>query len=259
MAASPGRQVRVISDGPLPKHTQLKTILTQLVTNELGPESPIPSERELMQTYEVSRATVRKAIDGLIVDGLLERVHGKGTFVRRPRLHSQLHLASFSQDMRRRGLTPSTRFLTVQTAPVTADAARALGLRPNALAWQVDRVRLADGEPIALEQGWYPLEPLPDLDRQDLSGSLYEVLANEYDVVIGRAEQTLWGEVATGEVARLLQVSEQTPLLVFERTSFAGDQPVEHVVSRYRGDRYQIHMSLTQDQPHGETDRKEAR
>lgn len=251
MAAEAVPPARTISEGPLPKHSQLKAILTELATQELGPEALVPSERELMQTYGVSRATVRKAIDGLIVDGLLERVHGKGTFVRRPRLDSRLHLASFSQDMRRRGLTPSTRFLAVSTAVPPAETARALGLRPRERAWQVDRVRLADDEPIALEQGWYPAPPLADLDRHDLSGSLYQLLAEEYGLVIDSAEQTLWAETASGEVARLLQVAESTPLLVFERVSRAGDLPVEHVVSRYRGDRYQIHMSLTQDQPAG--------
>jgi len=251
MTAQGTRPNRAITDGPMPKHSQLKAILTELVTEELGPDSPIPSERELMHTYGVSRATVRKAIDGLIVDGVLQRAHGKGTFVSRPRLESRLHLASFSQDMRRRGLTPSTRLLTVQAAVPPPEVARSLQIGPRARAWQVDRVRLADDEPIALEHAWYPLKPLPDLDQHDLSGSLYELFATEYGLVIDHAEQTLWAEVAEGGHARLLHVAEQTPLLVFERESQAGDVPVEYVVSRYRGDRYQIHMSLTQDQPAG--------
>ena len=102
---------RRIDDGPRPKHAQLSDVLAELALRELGPDVAIPSERELMTTYDVSRATVRKAIDSLVAGGLLTRIQGKGTFVARPRVESRLHLASFSQDMRRRGLAPSTRLL----------------------------------------------------------------------------------------------------------------------------------------------------
>jgi GntR family transcriptional regulator len=237
----------VITPGPLPKHAQLRAILAELVTTRLGPDAPIPSERELMTEYGVSRATVRKAIDGLVNDGVLQRTHGKGTFVSRPRLESRLHLASFSQDMRRRGLTPSTRLLEVTDAVPPAEVAQSLGLHRRERAWRVQRVRLADGEPIALEHGWYSLAHLPGLDREDLSGSLYELLAARFGLRIDHAEQTLWTEPAEGEVARLLAVPAHSPLLVFRRESRAGALPVEHVVSHYRGDRYQLHMSLSQD------------
>ncbi|MGA8210559.1 MAG: GntR family transcriptional regulator [Nocardioidaceae bacterium] len=236
-----------ITDGPRPKHAQLADLLTELATEGQGPGTAIPSERELMTTYDLSRATVRKAVDTLISDGLLERVHGKGTFVARPRLESRLHLASFSQDMRRRGLTPSTRLLGLECERPPLEVGRLLGLRRHALAWRLSRVRLADGQPIAVEDGWYPRAVLPDLDKQDLSGSLYQLLADTYGLVIDRAEQTLWGESADASLARRLQAPVHTPLLVFRRVSATGDRPLEHVVSRYRGDRYQIHMSLGRD------------
>lgn len=239
--------IRLISNGPRPKHAQLSDALAELAVRELGPDSMIPSERELMTTYDVSRATVRKAIESLISDGLLHRIHGKGTFVTRPRLESRLHLASFSQDMRRRGLTPSTLLLGIEADRPPAEAAAALGLAEDGLAWRIDRVRLADGQPIALENGWYPLDPLPGLDRRDLSGSLYEVFENDYGFGIDAAEQTLWGESADAVTARRLDAPLHTPLLVFRRISRSGDRPLEYVVSRYRGDRYQIHMSLGRD------------
>ena len=172
------RPARVITEGPRPKHAQLSDVLADLAVHELGPDVAIPSERELMTTYDVSRATVRKAIDSLVADGLLHRIHGKGTFVARPRLESRLHLASFSQDMRRRGLTPSTRLLDVELDEPPADVAKALDLSADGSAWRLDRVRLADGQPIALENGWYPRALLPGLDRHDLGGSLYELLAD---------------------------------------------------------------------------------
>lgn len=229
--------------GPRPKHVQLRDALTELA-GQLGPDAAIPSERELMVSFDVSRSTVRKAIETLIGDGLLQRVHGKGTFVARPRLESQLHLASFSQEMRRRGLKPSTRLLGIELASPPPDVVKWLG---GPEAWRVDRLRLADGQPIALEESWYSATLLPDLESHDLSDSLYALLADEYGVVIDAAEQTLWGESAQGRVARLLASPEHTPLLVFSRLSTSLGRPVEHAVSRYRGDRYQLHMSLSRD------------
>jgi len=239
-----GPAARVVLAGPRPKHAQLRDALAELATTELAPDAAIPSERELMATYAVSRDTVRKAINALVGDGLLVKVHGRGTFVARPRLETRLHLASFSQDMRRRGFTPSTRLLAIERTQPPAEVAAALGLDADALAWRLDRVRLADGEPIALENGWHPAALLPGLDRHDLGGSLYELLAVEYGLVIDAAEQTLWGESAGEAVAARLDAPLHTPLLVFRRVSRAGPVPVEHVVSRYRGDRYEVHMSL---------------
>ncbi len=242
-----GPAARVVLTGPRPKHAQLRDALAELATTELGPDAAIPSERELMATYAVSRDTVRKAINALVGDGLLVKVHGRGTFVARPRLETRLHLASFSQDMRRRGFTPSTRLLAIERTQPPAEVAAALGLDAGATAWRLDRVRLADGEPIALENGWHPAALLPGLDRHDLGGSLYELLAVEYGLVIDSAEQTLWGESAGEAVAARLDAPVHTPLLVFRRVSRAGSLPIEHVVSRYRGDRYEVHMSLGRD------------
>jgi GntR family transcriptional regulator len=238
---------RTIDDGPRPKHAQLSDALADLATRELGPDTAIPSERELMTTYDVSRATVRKAIDSLVAGGLLHRIQGKGTFVAQPRIESRLHLASFSDDMRRRGLVPSTRLMLVDEERPPAEVVKALRLGARGTAWRIDRVRLADGQPMAIEQGWYPRSRLPDLDTEDLTGSLYTLFAERYDLVIDGAEQTLWGEAAEGATARRLEAPVHTPLLVFRRVSSAAGRPVEYVVSRYRGDRYQVHMSLGAD------------
>ena len=237
-------QVTGIIDGPLPKHQQLRELIIRLAV----PGSAIPSERELMTTYQVSRATVRKAIDGLVADGLLQRTHGLGTFAIRPRLESRLHLASFSQDMRRRGLTPSTRILSVSLDRPTREVAAALGLADTDTAWRVVRIRLADGQPIAHEDGWYPAGLLADLDRQDLvGGSLYQIMGEQYGLWVDHAAQTLWGESADATMAALLAAPLHTPLLVFRRISTASGRPIEYVVSRYRGDRYQVHMDLSRD------------
>ncbi|MDS2174167.1 GntR family transcriptional regulator [Nesterenkonia sp. CL21] len=244
------RQDQRITDGPEPKHIQLSAAVARLATESLTPGEMIPSERTLMTEYGVSRATVRKAVDSLIVDGLLRRVPGKGTFVVQPRLESRLHLASFTQDMRRRGLHPTTRLISCEAVEPPPEAAASLGMDTpgsRGRAWALTRVRCADGQPIAVETGWYPASLFPDLDRRDLTGSLYDIFSADYGVLIDAAEQTLWGEAADAPTARMLEAEPATPLLVFRRVSHAAGRPAEHVVSRYRGDRYQVHMSLSRD------------
>lgn len=231
-----------LADGPVPKHVQLREALARQVRT-LGPDEAIPSERELMAAYDVSRATVRRAIEGLIADGVLHRIQGKGTFVARPRVQSHLHLASFTQDMRRRGLTPSTRLVGISLEQLPGQAAADLRLGVGAPAWLVRRVRLADDEPMAYERAWYPADLLPGLDQRDLTGSLYDVLARDYALTVDEAEQTAWADQAQS-VARHLGVCATSPVMIFDRTSRSRGRPIERVRSWYRGDRYQLHMSL---------------
>lgn len=236
-----------IVDGPVPKHVQLRSVLTEIAQRG----ETIPSERELMARYNLSRGTVRRAIGSLVEDGLLSRSPGKGTFANRPRLETQLHLASFSQDMRRRGLTPSTRIVSTTSSIPPAEIASTIALSPGELAWRIERIRNANDEPIAHEIGWYPASRLPGLDAHDLrNASLYQIFGAEYGLWIDHAEQTLWGEAAGPALGRLLRAPEDTPLLVFERTSSSQGRPVEHNTSRYRGDRYQLHMTLRRDDLH---------
>lgn len=227
--------------GATPKHQQLR----DLILGMARPGEPIPSERALAATYGISRATVREAIGGLVADGLLQRVQGLGTFAREPRMETRLHLASFTNDMRRRGRRPSTRVLTIASRIPPADVADWLGLAPDAPAWQIDRLRLADDEPMAVEFGWIPCALAPGLDERPLDGSLYGLLEAEFGVAIDHAQQTLWAEAADKRLGTLLHTPSGTPLLVFRRKSSARGLPVEHVVSYYRGDRYQVHMELS--------------
>jgi len=231
-------------EGPVPKHVQLRAILVDLMENQLGPDAAVPSERDLMARFGVSRATVREAIGQLVSEGRLYRIHGKGTFVGRERVESQLHLASFTEDMRRRGLDPATLVRSVSRHQADPGVRAALGLTEGEPVWRVERLRLAGGVPMALEVGWYPVALVPGLVGTDLSGSIYTLLATRYGLAIDRGDQTAWAEVADRPTATLLGVPPGAPLMVFRRTAGVGPTTVEHVTSWYRGDRYQVHMSL---------------
>jgi len=239
-----GERRDLVTDGPVPKHVQLRRILETLVTKELRPDAPIPSERELMARYNVSRMTVREAIGKLVGEGRLYRVRGKGTFVAPPRVDSMLELTSFTEDMRRRGLEPSTVVLRSVEAVPPEPVRQALGLTATQSAYRIERLRIADGVPMALESGWYDAESAPGLLDRDLSGSLYSILARSYGIVIDAATQVMRSEIADAQTARVLGVAVGAPLLVLERTSTADGRPVEHVRSAYRGDRYQVHVNL---------------
>lgn len=246
MAAShaiPDRLDRVV-DGPIPKHAQLREILRRAIERELPPGAPIASERELAERYGVSRLTVRSAIGPLVKEGLLTRVRGKGTFTAARRMELQLYLMSFTSDMRRRGLVPTTEVLHRGVENPPQDTVRALGLRDGEAAYRLVRLRLADGVPLAVERGWYHPAHVPGLLDRDLSCSLYEQLAHHYDIRFAHARQTVWAEAADRDTARLLGLRTGDPLLVFRRVSNHHGRPVEDMTSWYRGDRYQVTMQL---------------
>lgn len=234
-----------VTSGPIPKHAQLRAILLADIGTTWPAHAAIPSERELTARYGVSRATVREALRQLIEEQKLYTVQGKGTFVAGERVQSQLHLASFTEDMRRRGLVATSLVQRAEVAVPPLEVRATLGLDEGESAWWVERLRLAGGIPMALERGWYSRRVAPDLGERDLSGSLYGVLAEDYGVRIDTAEQTVWAETVDGPIAAALGVAPGAAVMVFRRSSRAGAAPVEYVTSWYRGDRYQVHMGLT--------------
>lgn len=237
-----------VVDGPVPKHRQLREILLALIEGELVPDAPVPSERELVARFGVSRATVREAVGRLVAEGRLYRVRGKGTFVAPPPVESQLHLTSFTEDMRRRGHKPSTVVLGADETVAPPPARAALGLDVTDRAFRIERLRSADGAPMAHEVSWLPAAPLPGLLDRDLTSSVYQILAHDYGRVLDSAAQTVWAEGADPIRARLLRVRPGAPLLVFRKTSYTSGRPMEHVTSWYRADRYQVHMTLERTQ-----------
>jgi GntR family transcriptional regulator len=233
----------LIVDGVVPKHEQLRGRLTELAAR-LPAGAPLPGERQLCVEHGVSRITVREAIGQLVSEGVLVRVRGKGTFVAERAARSRLHLASFHEDMRRLGLRPSTVVLAVACTVPPPATRTALELGPGERAWHVRRLRLADDQPMSIDDAWYAASLAPDLDEADLTGSLYTLLAQRYGCTIDRAEQTVRAGEADRETGVLLGVAPGRPLLVFDRLSYSAGRPVEHALSWYRGDRYEVAMTV---------------
>ena len=226
------------------KRARVRHLLETQVIADRRPGEAIPSERELVRRLEVSRVTVRHAIEDLVSEGRLEKSHGRGTFVTGPRIDSRLHLMSFSREMRARGLEPQTRVLDAGEVPAVATVSERLGLALGTPVVRVERLRLADGNPMAHETGFYPAALFPGLLELDLS-SLYDIFARVYGKRVTSGEQEIRAEAADTAQANVLGIPRRAPLLVQERVTFAGREAIEFATSHYRADRYRLQMDLT--------------
>lgn len=206
-----------------------------------------PPERDLAQELGVSRMTLRRAIDELVARGAVRRRHGSGVFALGPKLDQALIANSFTEDMRARGLTPGARTLSFEVSPAGSRIRRQLHLREGAEIVAISRLRLADDEPIALEDLNVPRALLPDLRAEHLEDrSFYELLREQHGIHVAHSVQTIEPTVLDDEEAGHLDVPVHTPALLFERTSRSADGTlIEFVRSVYRGDRYKIRTELT--------------
>ena len=231
---------RTITDGPVPKHAQLHDILEELCRTTLKPGDTLPGESLLEETYGVSRITVRRAIGDLVAAGKLRRIRGKGTFVAPNPLVSRLHLASFSDEMGAQDVTASSKILTSGRSSAPEDAAIFFDTPANAEHIHLRRLRLGDGEPYSIDDGWYNSTFAPSLLENDIYNSVYAILDSVFDVPITDADQTVSAISADADTAPLLDVPVGTPLLHIVRYSRSGDRPVEWCSSVYRTDRYRL-------------------
>ena len=190
----------------------------------------------------MSRLTVRAALDELVREGYLVRRRGAGTFVAEPKVAKGIDIASFSDDMRARGLTPASRTIELRTIPAGARLGRILHVSPSEPVVAVKRLRLADGEPMAIELLHVRSSLVPGLTATDLEeNSFYDLLASRWDVAIVGGTQTVEPTVTNDEESAALGVPLHSPALLFERVTRAttGDV-VEYTSSTYRGDRYRL-------------------
>lgn len=228
-----------------PKYWGLKRHLLDLLA-ALPPGSPIPTERSLAAEFDVSRTTVRQALADLTVEGRLLRVQGKGTFAAEPKVAQRLQLSSYTEDMRAQGREPSSKLIDISEIPAEGELTTLLGVRSGAKVLRMQRLRLADNEPMAIETTHLPLGRFRGLRKYlQPGGSLYQVLRDRFDVEMGHAEETIETALAGPHEAELLGADVGMPMLLLSRHSFdTAERPVEWVRSVYRGDRYKFVADL---------------
>jgi GntR family transcriptional regulator len=233
----------------LPLYQQLYEILRgRIRAGEWRPGELIPSEPELMAAYGVSRITLRQVLEMLVRDGSIVREQGRGSFVARPTLEKgMVRIFSFTEDMRQRGITPRTVVLAAELVPASPEAAARLAIQPEEELVRLKRLRLAEDEPLAIEEAHLVHRFCPGLLRFDFTvESLREVMAREYGVRWSRARQTIRAVPAGEAIAALLRTAPTAPLLFIERVSYAqNNAPVEFLRVHYRGDRYALYNELT--------------
>lgn len=224
-----------------PKYYRLKLYLLELADAQ-PPGSPVPPERTLAQEFDTSRTTVRQAVQELVVEGRLERLHGKGTFIARPKVAQGLQLTSYTQDMRAHGLAPASRVLDVTDISADEALAERLAIGVGAPVLRIERVRMAGDEPMAIETTHLSSERFPGLRaRLRHHVSLYALLDEVYDIHLADAEETIETAVATPREAALLDTDVGLPMLLLSRHSRGPEgNPIEWVKSLYRGDRYKF-------------------
>jgi GntR family transcriptional regulator len=238
-------------NGAQPLYEQIRTYVIQAIQDgRYRAGDKIPSERELAEELGVSRLTVHHAIKGLQQAGILIAHVGRGTFVSPRPLNQQLEaLTSFTEDMRSRGNAPSSRVLSAKVCPAPDDIARFLDVRPGTQLAVLQRVRIADDQPMAVETSHIVASACQGiLDRHNFEQeSLYRVLRHEYGLALAHAEQTIAARGATRDEARVLGLKPNAPILHMTRVLYTSDnQPLEYVISAYRGDSYTFHVVLRQ-------------
>lgn len=226
----------------LPLYYQLAQALREKIrAGEYAKGDQIASERDLMDVYQVSRNTVRDAIDSLVNEGLLAREHGRGTFVADPMLKlGIMRLTSFTEDMRERHQEPSSTLISRALLAPPPTIQQQLGLLSEEKALKIERLRFADGIPMSLNISYFNLQTCPGLVEENIENqSVYEILERKFGVRLARAEQIIRADSASEYQAQMLNVAAGVPILVIEGVVFLEDgRPIEHLCSIYRSDRY---------------------
>lgn len=228
-ADSKGQQVRLLLEG---------------LVHELGPGSLFPAERVLADHYGLAKMTVRQQVQALVAEGRLRRVPGRGTFVSEPRLMQLKFMSSFSKEMEARGLTPGGRVLSRHVSPADREMATRLGIEPGEPVVRIDRLRTADGVPMAFERTHLASRRFPGIESlitDDMS--LRELQRTHYDCQPVFLEETISAVTLDAVEAQLLGVPVTSPALKIKGgTSDSAGQPIDFGHALYRADRFELTM-----------------
>ncbi|OYT81216.1 MAG: GntR family transcriptional regulator [Pseudomonas sp. PGPPP4] len=237
------------SDARLPLYQRLRDQLAeQIANNRWRPGEAIPTEAALSAEYQLSTGTVRKAIDALVSEGILERQQGRGTFIRRAQFQSSLFRFFRFQTVSGERQVPESRILSIEPVAAPSAVAQALGLPADALVIRIVRVRLLDVKPVLAEEIWLPRQRFQALLEIDLSREgplLYPIYEEVCGQVVASAEETLTAESVNDVHARLLQVAVNSPVIVIERLArdYAGT-PLEWRRSRGHAEHFRYRVDI---------------
>ena len=239
---------KLISISPQPLYVQIKEWLrASILDGTLAPHQQLPSESELTTRFGVSRITVRQAIGDLQKEGLVFRIHGKGTFVSKPKAFQQLvRLQGFDEAMRSLGYETYSKFLGAATVPASAEIARALQVKPGERVGEIRRIRYLNRAPISLDVSYFPGDIAARLASEDLAArDIFAILENDYGIALGHADLCVEASLADESLAPQLDIEEGAPMMRITRLTWTADgRPIDFEHLHYRGDAFQYRLRV---------------
>ncbi|CAI8944673.1 MULTISPECIES: GntR family transcriptional regulator [Burkholderia] len=231
-----------------PLYVQIKdTLRARILDGTYAPHSRMPSEHELCAMFDVSRITVRQALGDLQKEGLLFRLHGKGTFVSKPKAFQNVtSLQGFAEAMSSMGYEIVNQLRSVRTVKADRHLATKLNVPEGAPLVEIHRVRLLNREPVSLEQTWVPEALGKRLAGADLATrDIFLILENDCGVPLGHADVSIDAILADDEIVDALRVEESSPVLRIERlTHDASGTPIDYEHLYFRGDAFQYRLRI---------------
>ncbi|MBS4172867.1 GntR family transcriptional regulator [Bacillus sp. FJAT-49736] len=234
-------------DSRIPLYYQLMDILVEKMdSGELKENDQLPSERELCDSYQVSRTTVRQTMQELEKQRYIYKIHGRGTFVS-PRTYSQslVKFYSFTEEMKKLNKQPTTKVVSFEKILCDKKIAKVVNLMVDSEIFKIIRLRLADGEPMLYETSYIPVQYFPNLSPEELEQTpLYEVFRSQYNVKISSARESFKAVSANKVEADMLMIKEDFPCLLLERITYSPSAVIEYTVSIARGDKFTYTVEL---------------
>jgi GntR family transcriptional regulator len=236
-------QMNIDYESKVPLYYQLKEEIKKKILNGTYKENDlIPSERELGEQFNLSSTTVRRALNDLVQERLLERKAGKGTFVRMGKVKRDLRkVLGFTANMQEMGLSPSTRVLSKKIIPANPFARQRLALEKGAMVVKINRLRLANDVPMMLETRYIRTDLCPGIEKLDLSSSLWKVFESIYSHKPYRHTQNVTIARFSGPQAALFGLEGGSPAFLINGVTYIKDgRPIECEESLYRSDKYDL-------------------
>ncbi|HWV08923.1 MAG: GntR family transcriptional regulator [Pseudomonas sp.] len=233
---------------PVPLYSQLKELLrTRILDGTYPPHSRMPSESELGKAFDVSRITVRQALGDLQKEGLIFKIHGKGTFVAKPKAFQNVStLQGLAESMTQMGYEVLNRLRSFKFVPASALVAERLQVAEGSSVAEIKRVRLINREPVSLEVTYLPAHLGEKLEKADLATrDIFLILENDCGIPLGHADLAIDAVLADSDLTQALQVEEGAPIMRIERLTHAADgTPLDFEHLYYRGDAFQYRLRI---------------
>lgn len=230
----------------IPLYLQLKDILIGKIEKNMDSNDQLPSEREICETYDLSRTTVRQALDELEKEKYIYKVHGKGNFISPKRYNQDLiSFYSFTEEMKKAGRKPKSEVIGFEIRETGEKLANIFKQNEDDLVYKVTRIRKADDIPMMYEVTYLPFDRFKGLNKEKLEMTpMYEVFLSEYNARITSAEE-VFEPILTSKLESIyLDVEEGSPSLKIERFTYEGSKIIEYTVGIARGDKFKYRVKL---------------